>query len=248
VSVLAGAEPFSADGGPAGALVLHGFTGSPQSMRPLAQAFAAAGFAVGLPRLPGHGTTVEDMAETGWPEWSDAAQQALDELRGRCDRVVVAGLSMGGALTAWLATRNPGLSGIVLINPAVVPMPEEMSNQLAGLLEQGVQLVPGVGNDIADPDAVELAYDQVPVAAALSMNSALADLGEHLSSVSCPVLLITSAQDHVVPPATADIVRERVSGPVEHAVLDRSYHVATLDYDRDEVQRLAVDFAIKVTQ
>ena len=98
--ILAGAEPFSSDGGPAGALVLHGFTGSPQSMRGLAQAFAAAGFAVELPLLPGHGKSVEDMARYGWPDWVATADEAYARLAGRCPAgVVVAGLSMGGALT-----------------------------------------------------------------------------------------------------------------------------------------------------
>src|SRR5580704_15003176 len=54
--VLHGAEAFSAPGGPDGVLVLHGFTGSPFSMRPLADKLAEAGYAVELPRLPGHGT------------------------------------------------------------------------------------------------------------------------------------------------------------------------------------------------
>jgi len=83
VDILAGAEPFSAAGGPHGALVLHGFTGSPQSMRGLARAFAAAGFAVELPRLPGHGTTVADMQTTRWADWSAAAEAAYDELAAR---------------------------------------------------------------------------------------------------------------------------------------------------------------------
>src|SRR5256714_14080830 len=105
--VLPGAEPFSAPGGPHGALVLHGFTGSPQSMRGLAKAFAAAGFAVELPLLPGHGTTVEDMATTGGDDWSGTAEAAYQELAARCDRVGVAGLSVGGPLTAWLARAPP---------------------------------------------------------------------------------------------------------------------------------------------
>ena len=75
-AVLPGAEPFSAAGGPMGALVLHGFTGCPQSMRGLAQAFAAAGFTVELPRLPGHGTSVEDMTQYSWADWSAAASSA----------------------------------------------------------------------------------------------------------------------------------------------------------------------------
>src|SRR5436309_9351601 len=90
--VLPGAEPFSAPGGPHGVLVLHGFTGCPQSMRGLAEAFAGAGFAVELPRLPGHGTSLDDMLGTGWSDWSGHAEATYSDLAARCDKVVVAGL------------------------------------------------------------------------------------------------------------------------------------------------------------
>src|SRR4051812_35729867 len=97
--LIPGAEAWSAEGGPAGVLVLHGFTGNPASMRGLAEALAEAGFTVELPRLPGHGTKVEDMIPTGFHDWLEAAEAAYTDLAGRCDQVVVAGLSMGGALT-----------------------------------------------------------------------------------------------------------------------------------------------------
>src|ERR1700758_4296441 len=89
---------FSAPGGPTGVLVLHGFTGAPSSMRPLAEAFAAAGFAVELPLLPGHGTTPEELAAVTYADWLSCATDALDALDARCERVLVAGLSMGGTL------------------------------------------------------------------------------------------------------------------------------------------------------
>jgi carboxylesterase len=109
VAVMPGAEPFSAPGGPHGALVLHGFTGTPQSMRGLAKAFATEGYAVELPRLPGHGTSVDDMATTTFADWSGAVEHAYNDLSGRCDRIVVAGLSMGATLAAWLerSLRRP---------------------------------------------------------------------------------------------------------------------------------------------
>jgi carboxylesterase len=90
-------------------------------MRGLAQAFAAAGFAVELPRLPGHGTTVDDMLTTTWADWSWCAERAFDELAARCDRVVVAGLSMGGSLAVWLAAHHPEIAGVVAVNAAVDP-------------------------------------------------------------------------------------------------------------------------------
>ena len=245
--VLPGAEPFSAPGGPNGALVLHGFTGNPQSMRGLAEAFAGAGFAVELPRLPGHGTAIEDMLDTDWGDWSGAAEQTFQELAGRCERVIVAGLSMGGTLTLWLAERHPEIAGIVLVNPAVEPPAESFREMLRGILDSGNPTMPAVGNDIADPDQTELAYDATPVAPLLSMLEADDEIAALLGSIECPVLLMNSPQDHVVPPSSSDMIAERVSGPLERVTLARSYHVATLDYDKDEIERRAVEFARKVT-
>lgn len=244
--ILPGAEPYSASGGPSGVLVLHGFTGTPQSMRPLAEAFAAAGFTVELPLLPGHGTSPEDLAETGWPDWARAAEEALAKLQGRCEKIVVAGLSVGAALALHLAMHNRGLAGLVLVNPGVGRIPDEQVAQLRGALDARVQFIPSIGGDIADPDAKELAYDRVPIAAALSLAEPVDQLRAQLAEVRCPVLLLASAEDHVVPAEAADTVAAGVSGPVERVPLARSYHVATLDYDRTELEERAVAFARRV--
>jgi len=244
-SVLAGAEPFSATGGPHGALVLHGFTGSPQSMRGLAEAFAAAGFAVELPRLPGHGTSVEDMATTSWDDWSATAEKAYQDLASRSEKALVAGLSMGGTLTCWLAERHPEIAGIVLVNPAVQPDDGTVLKMIDEAIAGGVVTMPAVGNDIAAEGVTELAYDAVPVACMRALLVALSDL--RLSDIRCPVLLMNSPQDHVVPPGASDHLAAGVSGPVERVSLERSYHVATLDHDKDEIERRAVEFARKVT-
>jgi carboxylesterase len=244
--VLPGAEPFSAEGGANGVLVLHGFTGCPQSMRGLADAFASAGFTVELPRLPGHGTNIDDMATTTWADWSAAAEATYAELASRCERVVVAGLSMGGSLTLWLAGHHPEIAGIVCINPAVEPADAGMTAMFEELVAGGTTTIPGIGSDIADPDQVELAYDQVPLLAAKSMFDALADLQPLLGRISCPVLLMNAPEDHVVTPGNSDHLAASVAGPVERVSLDRSYHVATLDHDRGLIEERAVAFAHKV--
>ena len=247
--VMPGAEPFSAPGGPHGALVLHGFTGCPQSMRGLANVFAAAGFAVELPLLPGHGTSVDDMVETDWSDWSAAAEAAYTELAARCERVVVAGLSMGGTLALWLATRYPEIAGLVLVNPAVGSPAngEAMRGPLVELLNSGEQLMAGLSNDLADPDATELAYDQTPIAALVSLLGGIEELYPRLSDVACPVLLLVSPEDHVVPPGAREALAATVAGPIEDVTLERSYHVATIDYDRELVEQRAAEFAERVT-
>jgi carboxylesterase len=249
-NVLPGAEPYSSREGTHGALVLHGFTGCPQSMRGLAVAFARAGFATEVPRLPGHGTTVEEMATTSWDDWSAAVEAAYLDLAQRCDRVVVAGLSMGGTLTVWLASKHPEIAGIVVINGAVAPMGDatEFRAPIAALLEGGTEFIPAVGNDIADPDQRELAYDQTPIAPLLSLFDAVEALQPRLASVNCPVLVMNAPDDHIVPAAASDHLAASVSGPVTRITLERSFHVATLDYDRDLIEREAVAFATRVTK
>jgi carboxylesterase len=244
--VLPGCEPWSAAGGPHGVLVLHGFTGSPQSVRGMAEAFARAGFTVELPRLPGHGTTVEDMITTGWPDWSAAAEAAYDDLAGRTDAVVVAGLSMGGALTAWLATRHPEIAGIVCVNP-VVEVGEEVANALREQLAGGVDRFPSIGGDVADPAGRERAYDATPIGGLISLHEGTAAMRGDLGKIACPLLLMTSKQDHVVDPSNSDKLAAEVSGPVERISLERSYHVATIDYDKDLINERAVAFVRQVT-
>lgn len=243
---LPGAEPFSAAGGPHGVLVLHGFTGCPHSMRPLAEAFAEAGFTVELPLLPGHGTAVNDMLATRWPDWSGAAEAAYADLAGRTERVVVAGLSMGGTLTCWLATRHPEIAGIVCINAAVEPPADHFVEIVEGMHAQGHATMPGIGSDIADPDVRELAYEDTPIEPLLSMFDAVRELAPRLGEIRCLALVMVSPEDHVVPPSASELLASSVSGPVERLTLARSYHVATLDFDRDLIAERAVAFADEI--
>ena len=185
-SLLSGAEPWSYDAGPIGALCLHGFTGHPGSMRPVAEAFAAAGLSVELPRLPGHGTTVEEMMLTGWPDWSAEAEAVLGRLASRCDKVVVAGLSMGGSLTAWLGTRHPELAGLVLINAVVQPQPNEVLDMVRGMVAEGTTSIPGIGSDIAMPGVKETAYESTPLVPLLSLMDALSLLQDELDRITMP--------------------------------------------------------------
>ena len=246
-AVLPGAEPFSHAGNEVGVLVCHGFTGSPQSMRPLAEALAAAGFTVELPLWPGHGTTIEDMLETRWSDWSAAAEASYQDLAGRCEKVVVAGLSMGGTLTAWLASRHTELAGAIFVNAATQPGADEMIEMIRQLGEQGPTFQ-GIGNDVADPDVTELAYEGTPVAPLVSLMEAVRDdVAPNLGNISCPVLIFSAPQDHVVEPAQSDFLASSVSGPVERVTLERSYHVATIDYDKDLIAERSVDFVRKVT-
>jgi carboxylesterase len=244
---MPGAEAFSATGGSDGALVLHGFTGNPSSMRGVAEKLADAGLTVETPLLPGHGTALADLVPMRWRDWTSAAEEAYAELAARCSRVAVVGLSMGGGLTCWLAAHHPEICGIVLVNPMVEPPDDGLRSAVREMCREGATIAPGIGSDIARPDAVELSYDGTPLEAALSLFAGVEEVALGLSEIRCPVLLFSSRQDHVVPSTNGDLVASSVSGPCERVWLEHSFHVATLDYDRDELEARTVTFVTAVT-
>jgi carboxylesterase len=239
--------PFAADNGASGVLVLHGFTGSPHSMRPLADAFDRAGFSVELPLLPGHGTEVEDLAGRSYGEWLSAAESAYARLSARGGAVVVCGMSMGGTLSLDLALRDRQIGGLILINPMVAPPAPSLYSLLRAALDGGNWTIPSIGSDIAMPGQSGGGYDKTPIAPLLSLFEATETIAPRLSEIDRPALLFSSRSDHVVPTESSDLVERDYGGPLERVVLERSYHVATLDFDAEVVTSAAVAFAEKVT-
>ncbi|MEU0832113.1 alpha/beta fold hydrolase [Streptomyces sp. NPDC005969] len=233
--VLPGAEPFRHEGGEVGVLLCHGFTGSPQSLRPWAEYLAERGLTVALPLLPGHGTRWEDMQVTGWQDWYAEVDRELRALSERCRQVFVFGLSMGGALSLRLAAKHGDeISGLVLVNPG---------NKVHGLAAYTLPVVrhllpstKGVANDIAREGSIEIGYDRVPLHAAHSLRNFFRLVDAELPQVTQPLLLLHSPQDHVVPPADSARILSRVSSTdVEEILLEQSYHVATLDHDAERI-------------
>ena len=247
--IIPGAEPMSHVGsGDAGVLVIHGFTGNPGSMRGLAEAFVGAGFHVEMPLLAGHGTAIEDMIPTTWADWTADVERAYQRLAARVSRIVVAGLSMGGSLTLWAASRHSDLCGIVCVNPAAFPFDDTMVGAIQGMVDAGTEVMDGIGSDIADPEVTELAYPGTPLRPLMSFQrDGLTPLSKTYSSNDVPLLLFTSTQDHVVPPQQSTDLFAMYKGPKEHVVLERSYHVATQDFDKQEIFEKSVAFARRVT-
>ena len=135
----------------------------------------------------------------------------------------------------------------MLVTPAVQPAADEAFAALRSTLEAGQTVLPSRCSDIAKPNAGETAYVGTPVAPLLSLMQGVRDVDALLPHIACPVLLLTSAQDHVVAPEASDHLAARVSGPVERVTLERSFHVATLDHDAELIETAAVEFARKST-
>ena len=227
--VQAGAESFASDGDRVGVLVCHGFTGSPQTVRPWAEHLAAAGLTVRAPRLPGHGTTWQDLAKTGWRDWYGEAERAFGELREKCEQIFVTGLSMGACLALRLAaTHGDDVSGVVVVNPSLAP--DTKLFLLAPLLKHVVPSLPGVAGDIKKKDVSEVGYRRVPVRAAATLPEMWRTTAALLPGVRQPLLVYRSTVDRVVGPASMKVLMAALPD-VEVRPLPDSFHVATLDND-----------------
>jgi carboxylesterase len=254
--VLPGAEPWTSKGSGErariGLLLTHGFTGSPASLRPLAELLAQRGFAVELVRLPGHGTHFRDMMSTRYEDWRAEVSDGLTRLAARTESVVALGLSMGGTLVLDLASQDPKrVAGAVVINTPILDR-KGILVKLAPMLEHVLPLVPASAaglahNDIAKPGMNELAYSWVPAKSGNSLMRELPRIRQQLPNLSCPILVVYSRADHSVPPENSRaILRALRSKDVTELPLERSFHVATLDYDLDLIEERVAAFADRV--
>ncbi len=240
--VMPGGEPYFAPGGPLGVLLLHGFTSTTSTMMDLAEACARAGYTVAVPRLPGHGTSVEDLMTTGWDDWAQCALAAYDQLAASCTRVAIVGLSMGATLAVHVAATRPDVAAFVFINPYVKHQGLEWDDLARTMLESGVTTYDSIGSDVKKEGVKETSYDQTPIASALTLLEAVKVVNDNLCRLTAPSLLFSSTEDHVVELNNGDELVKKSNGSVERIWLENSFHVATLDNDASLIESATLAF------
>jgi carboxylesterase len=235
LKVLEGCEEFAIGEGPVGALLVHGFTGSPQGMRDLGVYLSERGIAVVGPRLPGHGTTWQDLGTHSSDDWIGSVEASFNHLASQTEQVFLVGLSFGAALCLDLAMRHPdGVAGIVTL--AAFLGTKDPKRHLAPVIARVIASIPGVGNDIADPEGKEIAYDRLPTKAAYSMMRYVKRARAGADSIGVPLLAMHGRGDKTSPPANSQYLYDTVaSTDKELLYLERSQHVITLDYEKSTV-------------
>jgi carboxylesterase len=216
-------------------------------MKPWGRALHDLGYAVEVPRLPGHGTRWQDLNQVSWTDWYDEAAAAFDRLRATCEAVVVAGLSMGGSIVLRLAEeRGDQVAGVVLVNPFVSSNRKELV--AVPLLQHVVPSLKGVVNDIKKPGQDEVGYPKLPIKGLAQVLKLWKVVVPDLGKVTQPVLYFRSTVDHVIDASSSPTVLEHVSSTdVEERMLENSYHVATLDHDADRIVAESAEFVARVT-
>ncbi|BAL81435.1 alpha/beta hydrolase [Caldisericum exile] len=235
-------KPFSSIGNKdIGVLVLQGFTGTVGSIIYLAKFLAVQGYHVEAPRLSGHATKWEDLNKVKYSDWLNDVEIAYKKLQERTKNIFVAGLSMGGALTLYMLERHPEIKGGALINHIVVLNDPKV--KLLPILSIFVKSMPAISSDIKDPTVKEPAYDRTPTRGAYEMVKLLNIVQKDLKKITQPLLILKSREDHVVPLENVDYTLNNVSSKdVKVIYLENSYHVATMDYDKDLINNYVKEF------
>lgn len=241
---------FSLGGGSVGCLLTHGFTGSPFEMRELGEYLSEKGLTVLGRPLPGHGTTPYDMLKTNWYDWYRACVDNLAELSSHCEKVFLCGMSMGGTLSLHVAAHYAekyNVAGVaaygapIYLKSALLP--------LVPFLKRFIKFKPPSESDVADPVARERqeSYGTVPLECVSSLVELMNHVRHDLQDVKVPVLLIQSKKDNTVHPPNVHLIR-RLLGSADTTLIevDRSYHVVTVDYDKELVKEKTYEFIRRV--
>ncbi len=222
--------------------MIHGFTGSPATVAPWAHGLAAEGFTVSVPRLAGHGTRWEDLNETTWQDWYQSAEGAYLELKKECDRVFIAGFSVGGAIALKLSEiRGAEIEGVIILNASIFD--ERKFYHLLPLVKHLLPSVKSGAMDVNKPNSVRHSYGRIPLKALDSLRGLWNSVETELYLVTTPLMVAYSVHDHVVDPRNSETIIDNVySADIREVIFEKSFHNVALDYEADILIEESVEF------
>lgn len=231
-------RPWHLGDGPRGALLIHGFAGTPPELRRLGELLAANGFRCHAPLLPGHGTSPEALERTRWQDWAECVSSAFDDLASECTDVVVAGQSMGGALALHLAAHDLRVRAV-----ASLAAPIWLSGPLPPLLPVITRIVrwhrAGDDVDLWNPEAVDElhSYGMRPTRSINELRRLCGVVRNELAQIRAPVFVLHGERDRSIDPRCAREIARRLvaSEMVRLQMLPRSGHAISVDVDRESV-------------
>ncbi len=256
-----------------GVVLLHGLTGMPNEMRPVAKALESIGCQVNVPMLPGHGATFKELLATGWKDWLRGARDAFNELSATCDHVFVVGLSMGSLFPVLLCAEDLKVAGIVALSPTIKYDSRNSSNPFQCLLPLVDWLWPlarftywteAPPYGLKDERLQRLITKQLEAAKAQGgktdfgqfrtysgslrqLQLLVKQVKKHGCKVKCPVLIMHSLEDTITTPWNAEQYKSWLgTADKELILLEGCDHVLTLDLKKEEVAYRTAEFICRV--
>lgn len=247
--MLGDTSPFALAGGERGALLIHGFTGTPFEVRPIGARLHARGYTVTGMCLPGHGTTPDALERTTWRDWASAVEREFDDLARRCRSVAIVGQSLGGLLGLHLAARRADVAALATLG-APMWLGAEVRLLIAALRRVPALAALGPlpktkGSDVADRVmwTANPSYKVVPLRALVELDDLRLLVRSELRQVTAPLYVVHALHDHVAPYDSAAFLAAAVGSPVvDRLTLPRSFHIVAMDVERDQVAAAVGDF------
>lgn len=229
------AKEFFFEGDRIGVLLVHGFTGSPSHMRPLGESiYDKLGHTVLGILLPGHGSTIQEMEQTGWADWLESTRLAFNRLAQSCDEVYVCGLSMGGVLTLMMAEE------MLLAGAISISTPMRLRDRTAGLAKiiwpllryRGWRNPPN-----KDASKYDIGYADTPVRKVPDLLYLMKQARTNLHKITCPLLIIQPKLDETVRPISAHLIYDGAINAMKKKIiwLEQSKHVCTIQPEFDKL-------------
>jgi len=253
---------FFYEGGDVGVLLIHGLTGTPVEMRYIGKGLHKAGFTVYGVQLPGHCGDEADLLATSWQDWVAGVEQALDALRQKVRTVFVGGLSMGAILSLHLAAKHPEkVDGLLLYGPTLwydgwtipwysfllkllIDTPIGRNYRFMEKHPYGIKderLRRRMLHNMLSGNSADAGLAGTPAGAVKQMWKLVAQVRKELTSIKAPTLIQHAREDDVSSVRNAYYIAKRLAGPVDVSLLDDSYHMITVDQQRDEVLARSIE-------
>jgi carboxylesterase len=243
--VLKGGEAFYFRGGRVGCLLIHGGTGTPSAMRPLGAFLAKEGISALGPLLKGFGETPEDWLRTTHQDWIASAEEGLRTLKKDCEKMFISGLSMGGTLSLYLAGKyREDISGVIPIcAPYGKRFLEPFRARFLPLLKENQPMPNFSANDVKAQGVRQVGYEVTFPSTNLEWAKIVEAASELVPDIRCPALIIQVRNDHVIDPSGSQDLYEKIGSKKKELFwLENSYHMATIDVDKEILYQKILSF------
>jgi len=240
-----------------GIMLVHGLAGTPSEMKTVAKRLNKYGFSVLCPLLAGHCSSEADLIATNWKDWTGSVENAHKRMAEHMDAIFVCGLSAGAVLSLYLAQCKPeGVRGLGLYSTTFrwdgwsIPklsflLPFVLRLPYIGKRYRFEEVYPyGIMNEklrnrihshMQSGDSSAAGHSATPGTSLRELWRLVDIVKKGLPKMFTPTLIVHARNDDIASVRNAMHVQKHIGGPTELLLLDNSYHMITVDQERNTV-------------